>query len=169
MAAVKKVVKAKATVAKAKPKAKTSVSKKQPVAKVEEVKKPRKTRKAKSSFDELLKKQSELNVIKKAAKIELKKDYDAKMKEADDIKNQYKDLFDEDIKSAPSKSNGAKQGSAKNKKLTLDQVQSFIDQFNEGGKITITGKNAITVARIKEAYDKSLAKDAESVLQVLNK
>jgi hypothetical protein len=51
----------------------------------------------------------------------------------------------------------------------LDQVQSFIDQFNEGGKISIPGKNAITIARIKDAYNKSSAKDAESILEVLSK
>lgn len=165
MPVTKKVVKTKAS---AKPKAKASASKKLPVPKIEEAKKPRKARKAKSSFTEMLKKQSELDVIKKAAKAELKKDYDAKIKEADDINTQYKKLFDEDIKSAPSKG-GNKKGSAKNKKLTLDQVQSFIDQFNEGGKISIPGKNAITIARIKEAYNKSSAKDAESVLEVLSK
>ena len=150
-AKTKKVVEKK-VVAK-KPVAKKPAAKK-PVAKVpsakpvaEQVVKARKTRKAKvsgSSYEIMLKKQAELDAYKKQAKIELKKQYDEKLKEAHELKAHYQKLFAENIDSAPKgRSVGAGKVGRSSRGYTLDQVQSFLDQKNAGGKIKINGKTQL--------------------------
>jgi histone H1/5 len=163
----------------AKPKAKApskpapKVQTKKPVAKAPvAIKKAKKTRaytkKPKGTFADLIKKQAELEEIKKGAKADLKKQYENHLKEAEKVKVQYKELFAENL-DAPSKARAKATGKKKNgwKTFTLDQVQSFIDQTTEGKPVKIPGKNAIGVKKIQAAYDKAKNKDAESVLALL--
>ena len=170
--AEKKVVKAKpaskAKVAKAKPAAKPKAKAtpkpepKTPVVKAPvevEVKKARgPNKKAKGSlaaYENLLKHEAELEKARKAAKSELKGEYDNFLKQADEIKAKYQKLFNEGIGSAP-KPKGKSAGAKKTKSgYTLDQVQAYIDQFTGGGKIKIPGKNATGIKRIKDAFDKA--------------
>jgi hypothetical protein len=171
----KPAAKPKTKVVKAAPKAK--VAEKSPDVKAPVPAKVRKTRgankKAKGSlvaYENLLKHEAELEKARKAAKSELKSEYDGFLKQADEIKAKYQKLFGESIGSIP-KTKGKKKisGAKKNgwKTFTLDQVQSFIDQTNEGKPVKIAGKNSIGVAKIRAAYDKAKVKDAESVLELL--
>jgi len=123
-------------------------------------------KKTKGSFAELQKIQAQYEEAKKGAKSELKHQYDGLVKEAEKIKAQYKELFNESIESAP-KEKGKASKKATGKGFTLDQIQSFIDQTSEGKAVRIPGKNAISIAKIKAAYDKSKDKDAESVHEML--
>ena len=120
------------------------------------------------AYENLLKHEAGLEKARKAAKAELKSEYDGFIKQADEIKVKYQKLFNENIGSAP-KAKGKTTGAKKNgwKTFTLDQVQTFIDQTNNGEKIKIPGKNAIGVKKIQAAYDKAKNKDAETVLELL--
>jgi hypothetical protein len=178
------VVKAK-PVAKAKAKAKVArpapkAEEKKPEVKAPIAEKPAKktrsySRKPKGSlvaYENLLKHEAELEKARKAAKTELKGEYEKFLKEADEVKTKYQKLFNESISSAPKDKANVKAkptGAKKNgwKSFSLDQVQSFIDQTSEGTKVKIPGKNAIGVKKIQEAYDKATNKDAESVLELL--
>jgi len=173
-----KTTKAKKPVAK-KPVVKKPVAKataaKAPAAKPieEKVVKARKARKVKiasSSYEMMLKKQAELDAYKKQAKIELKKQYEEKLKEGEDLKANFQELVGESIGSAPRtpKAKGKKVGKG-SRGYTLNQIESFLSQKDSGGKIKIEGKNATGVARIKAAYDKSAGKDAKSILEIINK
>jgi hypothetical protein len=129
------------------------------------------------SFSELLKKQAEIEAIKKRAKTELKELYEDKLKEADAIKKQYSELFREQIESAPAKRGrkvaakvSGEKPKAKSRGFTVEQVGSFIQQKESGldvAKIKIAGKNITGVKRIDAAYEKANEKDAKSVLQLL--
>jgi hypothetical protein len=137
--------------------------------KVIKTRKPRKVKVAGSSYEIMLKKQAELDAYKKQAKIELKKQYDEKLKEGDELKAHYQKLFGESIGSAPkAQKGGAKKAGKPSRGFTLEQIESFLSQKDAGGKIKIEGKNATGVARIKAAYDKSSDKDAESILEIIN-
>jgi len=132
--------------------------------KVRKVRGPNK--KAKGSFAELQKIQAQFEEAKKGAKADLKKQYDRLIKEADAIKVQYKELFNEGIESAQrAKGTGTKKTAGKG--FTLDQIQTFIDLTEEGKPVKIPGKNAISIAKIKAAYEKSKDKDAESLHELL--
>jgi len=134
------------------------------------VRKPRKVKAAGSSYEIMLKKQAELDAYKKQAKIEIKKQYDEKLKEGEELKAHYQKLFGESIGSAPKAQKGGAQKAGKpSRGFTLEQIESFLSQKDAGGKIKIEGKNATGVARIKAAYDKSSEKDAESILEIINK
>jgi hypothetical protein len=141
--------------------------------------KVRKPRKAKvGSFAELVKKQAEIEAIKKRAKTELKELYEDKLKEADAIKRQYSELFREQIESAPANKRGRKAAAkasggkpqVRSRGFTVEQVESFIQQKESGlnvAKIKVAGKNITGVKRIDAAYEKADEKDAESVFQSL--
>jgi hypothetical protein len=135
--------------------------------------KVRKTRKSKdslSSYANLLKKQKELVEAKKLAQTELRQKFDEYMKESDKVKEQYKKLFGETIESAPKgRKVAAKKATGRARGFSLDQIESFLNQVDNGGKIKIEGKNATGIARIKAAYEKSPDKGAESILAFLNK
>jgi hypothetical protein len=165
------------------PKAKAKVAKKPapkavkkitaaPAPKPVKVRKTRKAKNAISSYENLLKKESELETAKKLAKNELRKEYDAFLNQADSIKDKYKKLFGESIESAPRKTRkvGGRKSTGKAKRgYTLEQIESFLSQKDSGGKIKIEGKNATGVARIKAAFDKSPNKDAKAILEFINK
>jgi hypothetical protein len=133
-----KIVKAKPA---AKPKAKaTSKSAAKPVVfKAPEVKAPvakktrAYTRKPKGSFADLIKKQAELEEIKKGAKADLRKQYENHLKEADKVKAQYQELFHELLLASVKGKSVVPRKSAKGG-YTLDQVQAYIDQSSNGGK-----------------------------------
>lgn len=172
-----KVIKAKpATVAKpkvkvvkaAKPAPKALEAKAPVEVKVKKARGPNKKAKGSlAAYENLLKHEAELEKARKAAKSELKGEYDNFLKEADEIKVKYQKLFNESIGSAP-KAKGKSAGAKKTKSgYTLDQVQAYIDQFASGGKIKIPGKNATGIKRIKDAFDKAKDKDAESMLELL--
>ena len=170
---------AKPTVAKAKPVAKAKVAKAAPKAvakktvagapvavKVKKVRGPNRV-KARGSFAELQKIQAQYEEAKKDVRADLKKQYEKLTKEADALKAQYKGLFNENIESAPKSRGAGKTQKSAGKGFTLDQIQTFIDQTSEGKTVKIPGKNAISIAKIKAAYDKSKNKDAESVHELL--
>ena len=140
-----------------------------PVVAEAKVRKPRKPKSdLGSSFEIMLKKQAELDAYKKQAKIDLKKQYDDKLKEAEALKAQYEKLFGEKL-DAPAKVQKVRAKRAPAKGFTLSQVESYLEQLAAGGKIKIAGKNAKTVAKMKDAYDKATTKDAKSILELLNK
>jgi hypothetical protein len=157
-----------------KPVAKKPVAKAPAAKSVEEkvikVRKPRKAKGTGSSYEIMLRKQVELDAYKRQAKIELKKQYDEKLKEGEELKAHYQKLFGENIGSAPKAGKAGAQKLGKNSRgYTLDMVQSFLDQKDAGGTIKIEGKNATTVKRMQEAYNKAAVKDAESILEILKK
>lgn len=128
------------------------------------------TRKPKGSlaaFENLLKHEAELEKARKAAKAELKGEYDKFLKEADEVKAKYQKLFNESISSAPKAKKPTVARKNGKRSFSLGQVQSFIDQTAKGVKIKIPGKNAIGIKKIKDAYDRATDKDAESVLELL--
>jgi hypothetical protein len=138
------------------------------------VRKIRKAQDALSSYENLLKKQDELEAAKKLAKNELRKEFDSFLKKADSVKNKYKKLFGETIESTPrrARKGGARKTTRKGKAkkgYTLEQIESFLSQKDSGGKIKIEGKNVAGIARIKAAYEKSSSKDAKSIFDFLNK
>ena len=130
--------------------------------------------KAKGNFAELLKKQAELEEIKKGAKTELKKEYDTLLKDADKIKAQYKELFGESIESGPKlrRTRGieARKSSGKIPGLrpyTLKEVESFIEQKQQGvTQIRVQGRRPKSLARMEDAFRHS--EDAEEILKMLN-
>jgi hypothetical protein len=179
-----KKITAKKPVAKAKPKAATKkpISKAKPKAvkkvtpetkaKTPKATRARKPKSALSSYANLLKKENELEAIRKLAKNELRKEYDGFLKKADAVKEQYKELFHEAIESAPRKIRrvGGRKSTGKAKRgYTLEQIESYLSQKDSGRKIKIEGKNVTGVARIKAAYEKSPSKDAKSILELINK
>jgi hypothetical protein len=151
--------------------------------KEESVKKTRAPRKAKSAikgFEEILKKQQELEAVTKKAKTELKKEYDRAIAEAEEIKTQYRGLFKEPIDSAVKerkpraarKAAGGKATAAKGAiaPIAREEVEAFIEQKENGlaiDKIKIAGRRIKSVKRIDEAYASAEAKDADSVLELL--
>jgi hypothetical protein len=142
--------------------------------------KPRQAKGGLSSFADLLKKQSELETIKKQAKAELRKAYEDKVKEADGIKKQYSELFSESLETLP-KARKARRASPKVPKAkpakrgaiapyTAAEISAFIEQKDEGidvKKIKIAGRRVKSVQKIDQAYDKADTKDAESILDLL--
>jgi hypothetical protein len=143
---------------------------------------PRKAASGLASYADLLKKQAELETIKKQAKAELRKAYEDKVKEAEDIKKQYAELFAESIGAQPkaakarpagAKPRAAKRGAAKRGAIapyTAVEIGSFIEQKEEGvdlPKIKIAGRRIKSIKKIDEAYEKSEAKDVDSVLKLL--
>jgi histone H1/5 len=130
-----------------------------------------------SSFAELVKKQSELETIRKQAKAELRRIFEAKLKEAEAIKAQYKSLFAESLDFEP-KGRKPRRAGAKAKRanlrvaapISLPEVLSFIEQKQKGKDvkaIKIKGRKPKSVLRIGEAYAKAQVKDAKTVLGLL--
>jgi|GEM_PF-1851162 hypothetical protein len=164
--------KAKARVAKPALKAKPKKPEANSPAIAAKVRKTRAPRKAKGTFADLLKKQAELEEIKKGAKSELRRQFDGLVKEAEKIKAQYKELFAESIESAPkTRGGGAKRTAGKIpglKPYSLQEVKVFIEQKEQGkASIRIPGRKPKSVARMEDAYRHS--ENAEEILEMLNK
>jgi hypothetical protein len=166
-----KTAKTKVAAKKPAPKAKAKVEVKKPEAKVVKQRRPRKVKDALSNYATLLKKQAEIEAIKRQAKAELKKHYDSKIREADAIRAQYKELFGEAMDSTPriARKGKVRKGAVKARGYTLSQVQSYLDQRDSGKAIKVEGKNATGIKRIKEAYEKADPKDAKTILAILSK
>ena len=179
MPGVKKAVKAKvakAKVVKAK-RAKTVAAKpvaKKPIAKAplaeKKVRKTRGPNKAKGTFTDLLKIQSQLENAKKGAKADLKKQYESLIKESEKIKAQYKNLFSENIESAPkvraTVGEKAVKKVAGGKPFSLKEIQDFVEQKKEGIPIKLAGRRAKSVEKIEVAFKKT--EEPDEILKILN-
>jgi hypothetical protein len=178
----------KAKSAKAKAKSPTSVKADKPksVSKLASKATPKKPtlirapRQAKASlpgFEDFRKKQADLEVAAKQAKAAIRKAHDIKIKEADALKKQYFDLFNEsfDIASKPRK---ASRKGLKSKTATRGQaapykaaeIETFIAQKKKGlavKDIKIKGRRPKSIHRISAAYDKASSKDTASILALL--
>jgi hypothetical protein len=133
--------------------------------------KTRGPRKARGRFADLLRKQAELEAIRKGAKAELKKHYDSLTKEAEKVRAQYKELFAESIESAPkARRTGAKKATGRIpglKPYAIQEVKAFIEQKVQGrATIRIPGRKPKSIARMEDAYRHS--ENAEDILEILN-
>ena len=133
--------------------------------------KTRGPRKARGTFADLLKKQAELEEIRRGAKAELKKHYDSLTKEAEKVRAQYKELFAESIESAPkARRTGAKKATGRIpglKPYSIQEVKAFIEQKAQGrATIRIPGRKPKSIARMEDAYRHS--ENAEDILELLN-
>ena len=128
-------------------------------------------------FEDFRKKQADLEVAAKQAKAAIRKAHDIKIKEADALKKQYFDLFNEsfDIVSKPRKatrkgpkSKSATRGQAAPYKAS--EIETFIDQKKKGltvKDIKIKGRRPKSIQRISAAYEKASTKDTASILALL--
>jgi hypothetical protein len=157
--------------AKATPKPTAKPAPKAPEVKAPIAKKARAyARKPKGSFADLLKIQSQYEEAKKGAKTDLKKQFDAHLKNADSIRIQYKSLFNENIESAPkARGAGAKKTTGKIpglKPFSLSEIEEFVEQKKQGKAVKISGRRPKSIARMEDAYRRS--EDAEDILKMLN-
>jgi hypothetical protein len=143
---------------------------------------PQKAR-ALKGFDELLKKQAELEAVTKKAKSELRKEYEKTLQHAESLKDQYKNLFYEAIDTVSPKATRANKvtkatrGVGKRIRttgavapITEAEVESFIEQKEQGlstDRIKISGRRIKSVKRIDDAYNKADTKDAKSIRELL--
>ena len=138
---------------------------------------PRQAKATLPGFEDFRKKQADLEVAAKQAKAAIRKAHDIKIKEADALKKQYFDLFNEsfDIASKPRK---ATRKGLKSKSPTRGQaapykaseIETFIEQKKKGltiKDIKIKGRRPKSIQRISAAYDKAGTKDTASILTLL--
>jgi hypothetical protein len=170
----------KSTAKVAKPKEEKKISERTIVAR--KTRGPRKARAVKG-FDELLKKQAELESVTKKAKSELRKEYDKTLQHAESLKDQYKSLFREAIDIVSPKASRATKvakatrgGGPRVRRtgavapITEAEVESFIEQKEQGlsiDNIKIPGRRIKSVKRIDDAYNKADVKDANSIREML--
>jgi len=141
------------------------------------VRAPRQAAAALPGFENFRKKQADLAVAAKQAKAAIRKAHDIKIKEADALKKQYYDLFNEsfDISSKPRK---ASRKGPKSKSSTRGQaapyksfeIETFIEQKKKGiavKDIKIKGRRPKSIQRISAAYEKAGSKDSASILALL--
>jgi len=157
----------------AKPKAVASTA-----PEAESAAKPRKARglrrvKALKGFEEILKKQAELDAATKKAKAGLKKEYERAQKQADAIKEQYKALFKESIETAsPKAARGGRKARAAGAAgpFSKAEVESYIEQKENGisiDKMKIAGRRIKSIKRIEDAYNRAADKGSDSILAIL--
>ena len=165
------------TVKAAKPKAASKSTSKVAPKKPAPVRTPRQAEAALTGFEDFRKKQADLEVAAKQAKAAIRKAHDIKIKEADALKKQYFDLFNEsfDIAAKPRK---ATRKGPKSKRATRGQaapykaseIETFIEQKKKGltvKDIKIKGRRPKSIQRISAAYDKASAKNTASILNEL--
>jgi hypothetical protein len=168
-ASVKPAKKSTAKASKAKPTIAPKAGKPVPVKKTRG---PRKI-KAIKGFEEIAKKQAELEAVTRKAKTGLKKEYEKAIKQAEAIKEQYRTIFHESIETAsPKAARGGRRvrtnGAAA--PFTKAEVESYIEQKENGitiDKIRIAGRRIKSIKRIENAYDQATDKNADSVLALL--
>ena len=158
----------------AKPKAISKPASKISPKKTSPVRAPRQAEATLPGFEDFRKKQADLAVAAKQAKAAIRKAHDIKIKEADALKKQYFDLFNEsfDIASKPRKatrkgpkSKSATRGQAAPYKAS--EIETFIEQKKKGlavKDIKIKGRRPKSIQRISAAYDKASTKDTASIL-----
>jgi hypothetical protein len=141
------------------------------------VRTPRQANATLPGFEDFRKKRADLEVAAKQAKAAIRKAYDIKIKEADALKKQYFDLFNEsfDTVSKPRKatrigrkSKAATRGQAAPYKAS--EIETFIEQKKKGltvNDIKIKGRRPKSIQRISTAYDKAGSKDTASILALL--
>ena len=174
---IKKPVTKKPIAKASKPTTKTAPKKTEEIkapAMVKATRKPRVPHKVKiTEFEEILKKKAELDAVTVKAKKHLQKEYQASIAQAEAIKAQYRELFDELIEIKKAR---AKRGSGKARKIgvvapiTKAEVAAFIEQTENGiaiADIKISGRRPKSIQKIATAYNKAEKKDASSVLALL--
>jgi hypothetical protein len=128
------------------------------------------SRKGKGSFAELLKKQAELEEIKKGAKADLRKQYEDLIKESEKINDQYRELFNEAIGPAPQartvKIKKTPRKAPAKKIITKQEVEDFIDQKASGITSKNKGRKPKSLARMEVAFKET--QDADEMLKILN-
>jgi hypothetical protein len=163
-----------ATVKVAKPKAASKTARKVALKKPASVRTPRQAEAALTGFEDFRKKQADLEVAAKQAKAAIRKAHDIKIKEADALKKQYFDLFNESFDTV-SKPRKASRKGPKSKSATRGQaapykaseIETFIEQKKKGltvKDIKIKGRRPKSIQRISAAYDKASAKNTASIL-----
>ena len=165
------------TVKAAKPKAVSKPASKVAPKKPAPVRVPHQAEATLPGFEDFRKKQADLEVAAKQAKAAIRKAHDIKIKEADALKKQYFDLFNEsfDIASKPRK---ATRKGPKSKRATRGQaapykaseIETFIEQKKKGltvKDIKIKGRRPKSIQRIAAAYEKAGTKDTASILALL--
>jgi hypothetical protein len=124
------------------------------------------SRKGKGSFAELLKKQAELEEIKKGAKADLRKQYEDLIKESEKINDQYRELFNEAIGPAPKARTLKIKKTPAQKIITKKEVEDFIDQKASGITSKNKGRKPKSLARMEVAFKET--QDADGMLKILN-
>jgi len=165
------------TVKAAKPKAASKPARKVAPKKPASVGVPRQADASLPGFEDFRQKQADLEVAAKQAKAAIRKAHDIKIKEADALKKQYFDLFNESFDTV-SKPRKATRIGSKSKRATRGQaapykaaeIETFIEQKKKGltvKDIKIKGRRPKSIQRISSAYDKAGTKDAASILALL--
>jgi len=165
------------TVKTAKPKAVSKPTSKAAPKKLAPVRAPRQAEAALPGFEDFRKKQADLEVAAKQAKAAIRKAHDIKIKEADALKKQYFDLFNESFDTV-SKPRKASRKGPKSKRATRGQaapyktaeIETFIEQKKKGltvKDIKIKGRRPKSIQRISAAYDKAISKDTASILALI--
>jgi hypothetical protein len=165
------------TVKVAKPKAASKPARKVAPNKQAPVRTPRQADASLPGFEDFRQKQADLEVAAKQAKAAIRKAHDIKMKEADALKKQYFDLFNESFDTV-SKPRKASRKGPKSKRATRGQaapyktaeIETFIEQKKKGltvKDIKIKGRRPKSIQRISAAYDKASSKDTASILALL--
>ncbi len=166
-----------ATAKAAKPKDASKTARKVAPKKPAPVRTPRQADVSLPGFEDFRKKQADLEVAAKQAKAAIRKAHDNKIKEADALKKQYFDLFNESFDTA-SKPRKATRKGPKSKTATRGQaapykaaeIETFIEQKKKGltvKDIKIKGRRPKSIQRISAAYDKASSKDTASILKLL--
>jgi hypothetical protein len=161
----------------AKPKSASKPASKATPKKPAPVRTPHQAEAALSGFEDFRKKQADLEVAAKQAKAAIRKAHDIKIKEADALKKQYFDLFNESFDTV-SKPRKATRKGPKSKRATRGQaapyktaeIETFIEQKKKGlivKDIKIKGRRPKSIQRISSAYDKAGSKDTASILALL--
>jgi hypothetical protein len=169
--------------AKTKPVAKKTAAKKAVIEKVPAIeikpakhRVPRKQKLSLPGLEELEKKQSELDAVKKGIKTKLRDAYLDLEKRQDLIRGHYQELFNESIENIlkhNKRSSGKATKPAKRGAIvpyTKAEVSAFIEQKEQGielSSIKIKGRRPKSIQKMMEAYEKADTKDSASVLAIL--
>lgn len=165
------------TVKAAKPKAISKPASKVASKKPAPIRTPRQAEASLPGFEDFRKKQADLEVAAKQAKAAIRKAHEFKIKEADALKKQYFDLFNESFDTVSKPRKTTRKGS-KSKRATRGQaapyksseIETFIEQTKKGlavKDIKIKGRRPKSIQRIATAYDKASTKDTASILALL--
>lgn len=142
------------------------------------VRKPRSPNKPKisGSYERFIELQSQLDKSKEKARKELRAEYEAAFKVAENKKAQYEKIFGESLDHAPKAQVNDKAPApkkvAKAKKpagvvpFTQKEIESFIALKSEGLPVKISGRRSQSVEKLEAAYKKT--QDPEGMLEILN-
>jgi hypothetical protein len=131
---------------------------------------PRKQKLNIPGLEELEKKQSELDAVKKGIKTKLHSAYLDLKKREEVIRGHYQELFNESIDSSTAKKGRARKVPTKRGAIapyTKAEVAAFIEQKEQGIELKdmkIQGRRPKSIAKMDEAYRRADTKDVESIL-----